>query len=50
MARQIDMEISIDTTKSEIKMQKLQDELRRLKKKHLQWMKVIKVLVLGLLL
>ena len=32
MARQIDMEISIDTTKSEIKMQKLQDELRRLKK------------------
>ena len=29
MARQIDMEISIDTTKSEIKMQKLQDELRR---------------------
>lgn len=32
MARQIDMEISIDTTKSEIKMQKLQDELRKLKK------------------
>ena len=32
MARKIDMEISIDTTKSEIKMQRLQDELRKLKK------------------
>ena len=32
MARQIDMEISIDTTKSEIKLLKLQDELKNLKK------------------
>ena len=32
MARKIDMEISIDTTKSEIKLLKLQDELKNLKK------------------
>lgn len=32
MARQINMEISIDTTKSEIKLLKLQDELKNLKK------------------
>ena len=32
MARQIDMEVSIDTTKSELKLDKLQNELRTLKK------------------
>lgn len=32
MARKIDMEVSIDTTKSEIKLLKLQDELKNLKK------------------
>lgn len=32
MAREINMEVSIDTTKSEIKLLKLQDELKNLKK------------------
>lgn len=32
MARKIEMEVSIDTTKSEIKLLKLQDELKNLKK------------------
>lgn len=32
MAREIDMKVSIDTTKSEIKLLKLQDELKNLKK------------------
>lgn len=36
MARQIEMEVSIDTTKSEIKLQKLQNELKQLRKEAAQ--------------